>query len=255
MKKYVYPQLPAYWLTHFARIGGSGLGNCLFVYAKAIMEAHKQNLKVIAPVWFNLSLGTYIRREKDKRHYIGLMCHKDEISGLRKLFILTFGKREICYVHGIYDFFKPLLSDHAYISNYICNHINAKLLKEVNAYSFQNCIALHIRLGDFSATRRVPMWWFLEKIQNVGSEKNILLFSDGEAKELEEILRNKNVKSVFFGNALADMIAMSRCEYIIGSDSSFSAWAAYLGQVPCCFYRLQYGRILLDETKQIVENE
>lgn len=51
---------------------GSGLANCLFVYARAIIMANKYKLDIINPSWIQFNIGPYIRREKDKRHYNGL---------------------------------------------------------------------------------------------------------------------------------------------------------------------------------------
>lgn len=53
---YVYPIFPAVYNCGFIRIGGSGLANCLFVYARAIALAQKYGAKLITPSWFNLSL-------------------------------------------------------------------------------------------------------------------------------------------------------------------------------------------------------
>ena len=82
-KKYIYPVLPAVKDLYSFRIGGSGLANCLFVYAKAIVKAEDSKQKIITPTWFNFSIGTYLRRQKDKRHYINIFT--PEISGLKKL--------------------------------------------------------------------------------------------------------------------------------------------------------------------------
>lgn len=42
---------------------------------------------------------------------------------------------------------------------------------------------------------------------------------------------------------------------MIGSDSTFSGWGAFLGQVPCVFYRKHYGPVLKDQSKEIVETD
>lgn len=264
MKKYVYPKLPAVKENPFFRIGGNGLANCLFVYAKAIVEAKKHGAEIIAPTWFNLSISTYLRRQADKRHYLGQITSHDEIKGIRRLYLLTTKSKtsdsnkfdsNILIVKGIYDFFKPLLPDYDYVRKYILNHISPKILKKVNDFDFSNFIAVHIRLGDFPVYRRVPMEWYLSKINELGHNKKVLLFSDGTNEELSDILALPNVHRVYFGGAIQDIVAISKCDYVIGSDSSFSAWGAFLGQVPCCFYKLQFGTILADASKQTIEIE
>lgn len=265
--KYVYPKLPAKRCFPFFRIAGNGLANCLFVYAKAIVSAKKYNAKLIKPTWFNLTIGPYLRHQSDKRHYLGLFDCKDEIHGFSRLVKLLFGKRYtdknefekveagILVEEGIYDFFEPLIGHSEYVRDYIVNHVCNGLLDSVNNYDFSNCVAVHVRLGDFPENRRIPISWYESQIKLRSRGKKIIIFSDGTDEELRQLLNLDNVVRVFFGGAIQDIIAMSRCEYIIGSDSSFSAWGAYLGQVPCCFYKLQFGNVLVEKSMQIIENK
>ena len=139
--------------------------------------------------WFNFSIGTYLRRQKDKRHYLGLFNSTSEISGLKKFFLLVFRKhvnyREsissingIIDVDNIYDFFSPILNEHDLVSKYILSHISSNLLKEVDAFDFNNTVGVHIRLGDFPESRRTPLQWYIEKI-NRHNNRRVLIFSDG----------------------------------------------------------------------------
>ena len=49
-----------------------------------------------------------------------------------------------------------------------------------------------------------------------------------------------NVKRVFYGNAFADMYAISKTKMVIASDSTFSAWGAFIGQRPILFNRRHF---------------
>lgn len=262
--KYIYPKLPAVKTFPFIRLGGYGLANCLFVYAKAIVLAERYQASILTPTWINFSIGPYLRNQIDKRHYYGLFVANEEISGFKRLYHLlntTSNENEFCatdktlVVEGIYDFFKPLLFHHNLINKYLLNHINPKLLAPIRDFDFSNCIATHVRLGDFTQERRIPLTWYKQKILDCFINDPVLIFSDGKDEELVSLLELPNVKRISFGNAIADLIAMSRCKYIIGSDSSYSAWGAFLGQVPCSFYRLEFGQILENEKLQdIVES-
>lgn len=265
--KYVYPKLPAAYTSPFFRIGGNGLANCLFVYAKAIVLAHKYKAALIAPTWFNLSLGTYLRHEADKRHYLGVMNNAKEIHGLKRLFLLLTRAKtteeklhidngtKILVVEGIYDFFKPLLPYQSLIHKYLIEHIDLKLLKDVYSFDFSNCVAVHVRLGDFPTERRIPMEWYITQIQKQTKFKRFLLFSDGTDEELSCLMTLNGVERAYFGGAIQDIVAISRCSYLIGADSSFSAWGAFLGQMPCVFYRLQFGTVLSNPESQIIEHK
>ena len=49
------------------RLGGAGLGNILFPWACALVYAKEHNCKRIQTTWRNLKIGTFLRKEKDKR--------------------------------------------------------------------------------------------------------------------------------------------------------------------------------------------
>lgn len=254
-KKYVYPQVPGHDFYLF-RIMGSGLSNCLFVYARAIVYAYHTGAKIVSPTWFNLGIGPYIRHQKDKRHYLGLFISKGEISGLNKVFKLLLDKGNVEIVSGLNDYFKSILDESEIVASYIESHVNPVVLKRLDGFDFTNCVAVHIRLGDYPESVRVPIAWYkrkIEDIRNKNPEYKFLIFSDGCDDELIELISMQNVKRVFLGNAIADILAISRCCYLIGSDSTFSGWGAYLGQVPCIFFRKHYGPILKDGSKEIVE--
>ena len=84
---------------------------------------------------------------------------------------------------------------------------------------------------------------------------SVKVFSDGADDELADLLVIPGVERADYGNALADMVAISRCRCLIGSDSTFSGWGAFLGDVPCMFAHLHYGRPLFDPGKVLVTND
>lgn len=254
--KYVYPQVPGHDFYLF-RTMGSGLANCLFIYARAIVYSHQMGSKIITPTWFNLGIGPYIRLQKDKRHYLGLFNSKGEISGLNKVFKLIFYRKEIKFIKGLGNYFKDILDYSEIIASYIESHVNPSLLDLLNNFDFTNCVAVHVRLGDYPENVRIPIDWYkkkIESIQKTHPEYKFIIFSDGQDDELIDLVTIGNVKRVFFGNAIADILAISKCCYLIGSDSTFSGWGAFLGQVPCIFLRKHYGPVLQDKTKEIVED-
>lgn len=254
-KKYVYPQLPGHDF-YFFRTMGSGLANCLFVYARTIAYAYRTGAKIVAPTWFNLGIGPYIRHQKDKRHYLGLFNSGGEVSGLNKVFRLLCYKKNIEIVSGLNDYFKDILNESGVIAPYIESHVNPVILKVIDNFDFTNSVAVHIRLGDYPENVRVPISWYKQKIEDIQKkhpEYRFIIFSDGRDDELIELMSIQNVKREFFGNAIADILAISRCCYLIGSDSTFSGWGAYLGQVPCVFFRKHYGPVLKDSSKETVE--
>ena len=254
MNTYVYPKLSASKDLLFYRFGGAGLANTLFTYARAIVYAEQHKCKIITPTWSKFSVGTYLRREKDKRSYRNLLTTTGEICGLRKLYYVLF--RKCCVVEGMGSYFEELLDYHNIVSSYIIAHIQQSIRQQVECFDFNNAVAVHIRLGDYPEEHRTPINWYKQKIKDMSSQGNynFLVFSDGTDEELQELMQMPNVNRVFFGNAMADIYAISLCKFLIGSDSTFSGWGAFLGQVPCVFYRKHYGRVLIDSSKEFVED-
>ena len=58
---YVYPKLSERDLG-FVRLGGAGLGNILFTYARALVYARDHRCRLIWPTWFSFKLGPILRR-------------------------------------------------------------------------------------------------------------------------------------------------------------------------------------------------
>lgn len=253
-KEYVYPRLMAEKDLLLFRIGGAGLANCMYVYARAIKYAHLTGAALIAPTWQKFSIGTYLRRERDKRHYMGLFTAEGELSGLSKVRAVLLGRPVV--EEGLKGYFEDFLDDADYVRDYIIGHIRQDIRANVDRQDLSDCVAVHIRLGDYPAEHRTPIEWYREKIMEKGGEgwRRFLVFSDGSDEELSSLMSIPGVERAFFGNAIADIYAISRCGFVIGSDSTFSGWGVFLGQVPCVFYRKHYGRVLKDETNEIVED-
>lgn len=256
-KKYIYPKLPAKYCFPFFRIAGSGLANCLFVAARAFLRAHREKLEFIEPTWLNFSIGPYLRHQADKRHYNGLFLPYNQNHGWKKFLLLAFHRDEIEVESDLQNFFRDILADSQLVQNYLQKIIRPDLLEKVNSFDFSNAIAVHVRLGDYIPQLRIPLSWYeemMQKIRQVAPEKKFrfLIFSDGTDAELAPLLQHADTERSFLGNALADIMAISKCQMLLGSDSTFSGWGAYLGQVPCCFLRKHYGPILQDATKEYV---
>ena len=92
---YIYPKLSEPDMNLF-RLGGAGLGNILFTYARAVVYAAKnERIKIIWPTWPSIKLGPILRNEKDKRFYADLFKNNSGyISGLKKI-VLRMTKKKM----------------------------------------------------------------------------------------------------------------------------------------------------------------
>lgn len=115
-------------------------------------------------------------------------------------------------------------------------------------------IGINIRLGkDFapppvlsSADERydwtgwlqqTPLCWYIETLQLIrnccGWTVPAVVVSDGSAAQLRALLELPNVVHLSPSNAIVDLLVLSHTRLLLGSGSStFSAWAAFLGQQP-----------------------
>lgn len=239
------------------RLGGAGLGNILFPWATAIVYAKTHNLTRLQTTWKNLKIGTFLRKERDKRMYFDLFTGKDGVGGLKKFLLLNFTNK-VKYFSSMDALFEPFKHDH--------NFVKTELLKIINPYHIEkaeefnpNSVALHIRMGDFEEPEneqllrdgawnyRLPLKWYIAIIDKIRLKSNlpIYIFSDATDKELEEILAFDNCKRAYFGSAISDMIALSRCKILISSASTFSMWASFLGQMPTIWFPGQMRQKLI----------
>lgn len=242
---FVYPKFSKYSLGPI-RIGGAGLGNLLFIYARALVYAKQHRLTLIAPTWATLKLGPFLRNEKDKRLYLNIF-RPAGIKGLKKMGLLLSLKKyredsflpgqeqsgnSLLVVEGLRNYFEDFKHESTYIREALLRICKANTLKQYSTYK-PKTIAVHIRLGDYSAENRMAMAWYIEKIKQVrllGYNYNAVIFSDGKDAELEAILALPNTSREKSANALIDLLKMSKAEILIGSNSTFSAWAAFLGR-------------------------
>jgi hypothetical protein len=267
-KVFVYPKLPAIYDFRFIRFRGAGLANCMFVASRAFLIAQNYGWNLINPTWGNIILGPYLRNEKDKRHYSGLFKNTG-ISGLSKLFCLLnlkkitlesaiAGKKGKVVIEGLGNYFEDLLYAQEKVKIFIYGILKREAISEVENIDFKNVIGVHIRLGDFQSERRTSINWYEAVVKEIiashGSKYKFFVFSDGQDHELFKLLSIPQVERVFFGNALSDIIALSKCKLIIGSDSTFSAWGAFLEQVPIIFPRRHFGEVLINKEKELVYN-
>lgn len=254
--KYVYPQLSLYDLGWF-RISGAGLANCMFIAARAYILSQKEQCKFIAPTWRKFSIGPLLRKEKDKRVYSGLFVNIG-IKGVQKFYLIIkqmFANSNIYTVRGLGNYFVDLNDNYDLVRDYYNKIVRKEVVALVDSNELKDIVAIHVRLGDYRPKLRIDINWYkllVEDILNRCSKQKFYVFSDGSDEELSPLLRLRNVERKFYGNALADMYAISKCKLLIASDSTFSAWGAYLGYVPIIFNRRHFPPVYTTDRMEIV---
>jgi hypothetical protein len=262
-KLYVYPKLGEF-CAFGIRLGGAGLGNSLFILSRAILLAKNHHCALVDPDWVSIKLGPIIRNERDKRLYL-YFFNPIGYTGFRKTAIkLLFSKvtedffsshpdqvpeHSVVIVSGLKNYFEDIKYERTFISSFIANHIHRRNLFQIQHFD-GNCIGVHIRMGDFHPEWRVPLQWFvsiIEKIRKLLSKNvRVCIFSDGQDEELIPVSKLANVERISYENALIELICLSKCNVILASNSTFSAWAVFLGNKPSVWkYRSNELRNLL----------
>lgn len=220
---------------------------------------------MLNPTWCKLSIGPYLRQEKDKRHYFGLF-ESYGITGLRKFWAIHHVTHEekcienfldskgnaVLRVAGLGNYFQDL--DQKLVHDYFWKIASPTIIRKVNEYDYSNTIAMHVRLGDYTISQRTSMDWYEQIGREIGKYDKtlqILLFSDGTDEELAQLLRMKNVKRAPENNALTDMLSISKCKAVVASDSTFSAMGAFIGNRPIIFPR-KFPSLYNDDKKECV---
>ena len=109
-------------------------------------------------------------------------------------------------------------------------------------------IALHVRMGDFSAppsaeklragakNARIPAEWYCSMLTGVrarlGRDVPAVVLSDGSDEALAPLLGLPAVQRSPRQSSVSDLLSMSQGSLLISSGSGFSMWGAYLGDQP-----------------------
>ncbi|WP_435988423.1 hypothetical protein [Sulfitobacter sp. SH24] len=239
-----YPMLSRPDLGLF-RAPGPGLGNLLFPISRALIAQNSTGGTFIFPTMRQVKIGTFIRREKDKRTYGNLFRARTlyeliEWAQTSSLKHRLEGEvdpqaRLVRYV-GMGRQFHDLKGHREMVLGFL--ETAARLLPSVVQYD----IAIHVRLGDFAPPRKdaahvntqVPLEWYRDafaKAQSLCGNRPLkaILFSDDNPAEVIRELGIRGVEPEPHTNSLTSLILMSRARVLVGSRSTFSLWAQYLG--------------------------
>lgn len=253
---YLYPRLTLSFDLCWFRFKGPGLANCLFIAAKAYVNEKKGLGRMLEPTWLKFSPGPYIRHEKDKRVYSHLFNHYG-IRGVKKFYIIATRllRRDVVTYSDLGAYFGEFNKDYTLVKEYLDRIIRPETIENIDIETLSNEIAIHVRFGDYPDVLRTDINWYEGVVKNlleINPNLKFALFSDGTDEELKPLTDILSVRKAFYGNAFADMYAISKCKLLIASDSTFSAWGAFMGRVPIVFCHRHFPAVYADETPEII---
>lgn len=248
------------------RLGGPGLGNLLFPWARAQVLAQRHGGRLLRPLWRQCKLGPLLRRERDLRWYWTLFdADPQDCGALASCLARRRGPAlaeadaakarpgDVVTVSGMDGLFEPLAGHNLLVAAKLHAILKPRVAEAARALAPRSYIGLHVRLGDFAApalaggpapretNTRISLAWYQAMVEAARTALGdptypALVFSDGHDAELEPLLRMPAVRRHAAGNAASDILLLGQSRCMIASASTFSMWASYLGQPATVWY-------------------
>ncbi len=257
------------------RVGGAGLSNLLFPWARCLVQSRRHGLRRISPTWFQICREQWVQHSPDKRTYHDLFqSAPDEVSGLERLRLLATSKQvsedrlggpisdgSTVTFQGMEGYLAPILPYRELVSAELLQMVRRRHKRALET-GFSPDVAIHVRLGDFSGgnpsdgNARINLDWYAGILRQLTARLGRLsaaVFSDGTDQELAPLLDMDGVTRASFGSSIADILGLSQARILITSGSTFSMWSSFLGQMPTVWFpgRLPHP-VLEDQRSEIL---
>lgn len=245
--------------------GRHGLGNLLFPWARAEVFCHEQQARMLAVPWTQwLRIGPWLRGERDRRYYIGLFSNAQYIRGMAKWYLqlrlktipedqfdgVPQGASRLVVFHGMQGGFEPFKAHRDLVRRRLLSILHPRLRSGI-LRAGEPSIGVHIRRGDFTAP---PTAQDIRKISNVqlpdefyiagiealrtilGPQTPVVVYSDGTPEQLQVYQSMHKLTIAPPAPSIVDILRLAQSRVIIGSASSFSKWACFLGDTPSLWF-------------------
>jgi hypothetical protein len=254
-----------------AILPNAGLGNTLFAWARCRVYSLEHGIPILAPNWPQLKLGPVVRRDRDARVYHNLFRASPPgyLSGRQKLWLWLSTRtaveepvdlhlapvdrmaRQVVIFRGERDHFRPITGWDVVLLQELRAMTRERWLRRADTFETVP-IGIHVRRGDFAEASseedfilrggiRTPLHWFVHGLTAIrrgcGFAVPAVVVSDAPDAALADLLQLESVTRADTGSAIGDLLVLSKAKLLIASGgSSFSAWAAFLGQMPTVAY-------------------
>jgi hypothetical protein len=246
----------------FAVLPNTGLGNKLFVWARATAFGYLNGLDTVAVGWSWPKIGPLLRGEQRDILY-GRWLNTEpllyRLNSLAKIFLMQreyepplapFDVRpDTVYVFTKIphwgDHFGSFQSARSHLISAFRSLVHPSIVTTVCRHETP-IVAVHIRRGDFRelppnqnfaevGSIRTPLEYFTDVISNIRVCARwpvpITVYSDGTASELAPLLALDDVRRAQNMRDVGHLLSMARAKLIVASaGSTFSLWAGFLSQ-------------------------
>jgi hypothetical protein len=243
-----------------ARLPNAGLGNKLFVWARALCFARLNQMPLVVSGWTQFQLAPLLKGG-DLRLYLNYFRRIREVGPVTQArsrrslpVVLDPPVRQIdplgspaiyefTQVPDWSDYFGDLKPHRELISASLRAMLTGARLRELLRVRKPE-VAIQLRMGDFRPLKpgedfatagnvRTPSGYFRDMIAGIrelhGSQLPVRILSDGSRGQLSELLA---IPGVFLGprqSAVVDILMMSESKLLVPSASTFGFWGAFLG--------------------------
>lgn len=252
-----------------AEVGRGSLGDKLFPWARCEAFRHQWRVPMLAPRWGNTPRVPWIGRRKDGGSQAGSFVDPNWVRGLARMRILLTARRAsegdfvpgaedaggarrktLVVFAGVGDRFAPLLPQRELIRRRLSEMLSAKLRRGLAKQQASFVIGVHIQRGRSSfpssplmqdSRPDPPDHWFVRCIQNLrkvlGFAAPARLFSDASPNQLAALLAMPNVTLSQEASPVLKLLRLSSSRILLGgAGSSFSQWAAFIGDMPSLWF-------------------
>lgn len=111
-------------------------------------------------------------------------------------------------------------------------------------------VGVHIRRGDYKTWNDGRFFFsheeyhaFMKRVASIFPDKQVVFFISSNEPIPQETFSDMQIIYHTNGTAVLDLHTLSLCDYIIGPFSTFSRWAAFIGEKPICFLENKHQEI------------
>lgn len=115
-------------------------------------------------------------------------------------------------------------------------------------------VGVHIRKGDYKYWLDGRYYYedeayesFMSQMETLLAPRKVSFFISTNGEVSDIITKNHQTFRIEQGNMAHDLYGLSCCDYIMGPPSTFSKWAALVGNVPLCHIGNSNQQLTLDD--------
>lgn len=261
------------------------LGNQLSVLAHLIAFAETYNYKIIYPnsnylkealietdftskklhfsKWLGNKYFSFFIKRAIKIILLNKNCQNGKILIINKSFIADNEinpaalPTTIIITNWLFRHYKGVINNCALIREQLSfkknfhDNPNKIILKIKEQYQNPKLIGVHVRRGDYVAWENGKYFYDLSDYYSAINEMSkqiencVFLVCSNEDIEFDNT-NNLNIQHIM-GSAIEDICTLSKCDYIMGPPSTFSGWAAFIGNKLIYFIKDEKDIISLDK--------